>query len=35
MEEKGLSLEGLEEIRNRTNNSIDSINKEVNTLLED
>ena len=35
MEEKGLSLEGLEEIRNRTNSSIDSINKEVNTLLED
>ncbi len=27
MEEKGLSLEGLEEIRNRTNSSIDSINK--------
>jgi len=35
MEEKGLSLEGLEEIRNRTNSNIDSINKEVKSLLED
>ena len=35
MEEKGLSLSGLEEIRNRTNDNIDTINKEVKSLLED
>jgi len=35
MEEKGLSLQGLEEIRNRTNRSINSINEEVKSLLED
>jgi hypothetical protein len=35
MEEKGLSLEGLEEVVNRTKNNINTINEEVDSLLED
>ena len=35
MENKGLSLEGLDEALNNTNRSIDNINKEVESLLED
>ena len=35
MEEKGLSLDGLQEVVNRTKKNIDSINEEVESLLED
>ena len=35
MEKNQLSLKGLEDVVNRTNNNIDSINKEVKSLLED
>jgi len=35
MEQTGLSLDGLEEIRNRTNNNIDSISENIEDLLED
>ena len=39
MEGKGLSADGLQELfnktRNKTNKDIDSINKEVDTLLKD
>tara|TARA_R110000824_G_scaffold401683_1_gene613586 strand:+ start:2252 stop:4087 length:1836 start_codon:yes stop_codon:yes gene_type:complete len=35
MEEKGLSLDGLQKVVNRTKNNIDSINEEVESLLED
>tara|TARA_R100001443_G_scaffold35383_2_gene49149 strand:- start:2043 stop:3887 length:1845 start_codon:yes stop_codon:yes gene_type:complete len=35
MEEKGLSLDGLQEVVNRTKNNIDSINDKVDSLLED
>ena len=35
MEHKGLSLEDLDKALNKTNNSIDNINKEVESLLED
>ena len=35
MEKNQLSLKGLKDVINRTNNSIDSINKEVTSLLED
>jgi len=35
MENKGLSLEGLDKALNNTNRSIDNINKEVESLLED
>ena len=35
MEQTGLSLNGLEEIRNRTNSNIDSISENIEELLED
>jgi hypothetical protein len=35
MEEKGLSLDELQKVVNRTKNNIDTINDEVNSLLED
>ena len=35
MEEKGLSLDGFEEIVNKTKKNIDTINEEVDSLLED
>ena len=35
MEQTGLSLNGLEEIRNRTNKNIDSISENIEELLED
>tara|TARA_R110000824_G_scaffold160934_3_gene335907 strand:- start:128 stop:1966 length:1839 start_codon:yes stop_codon:yes gene_type:complete len=35
MEEKGLSLEGLEEVVKKAKNNIDTINEEVDSLLED
>jgi len=35
MEEKGLSLDGLEEVVNKAKKNIDTINEEVDSLLED
>ena len=35
MEAKGLAVDDLQEVFNKTNKDIDSINKEVDTLLED
>ena len=35
MENKGLTIKGLDEVMSRTNKTIDNINKEVESLLED
>ena len=35
MESKGLAVDELQALFNKTNKDIDSINKEVDTLLED
>ena len=35
MEEKGLSVDELQKMFNKTNKDIDSINEEVDTLLKD
>jgi len=35
MENKGLTIQGLDEVMSRTNKTIDNINKEVESLLED
>ena len=35
MENKGLTIKGLDEVMSRTNKTIDKINKEVESLLED
>jgi len=35
MEGKGLSLDGLQDLFEKANSDIDSINKEVDTLLKD
>ena len=35
MENKGLTIKGLDEVLSRTNKTIDKINKEVESLLED
>jgi len=35
MENKGLNLDGLQDLFEKANKDIDSINKEVDTLLKD